>query len=241
MTPVTVHFVRNRDAFTPDTARRRPVVATARIPRAYIYFASPYRQPDYPVVPDEIWTTQLDLMLVYPDGEPYSVTWNRLREEGGLSNDAATRHLRPLHSFVQLNTSTLEYATNMTPHEAGARQVESSMDGVSEFRHSDSGPIFFRIPGNESIRIIKCRVGIERSHPTFFCEYQIRLSADMIASAHFLDFRLHGGPEFANNRVEHIRDVLCGFVPCDPRWAATHTNMEGSSMTTPTPSSGARQ
>ena len=227
MTPITVHFVRNRDAFTPETARRQPVIATARIPRAYVIFASPYRQPDYPVLPDEIWVTQLDIVLVDPEGEPYSLIWTRLRDEG-LSYSDATGHLRPLRSHVRLNASTMEYATTLTPHEAAAGQVESSIDGVSEFRHSDSGPVFFRFPENGSIRIIECAMNVERSHPSFFCSYQIRLSADVIASAHFIDFRLHGGRDFANERIANIREALCGFVTCDPRWAATRTSRGGS-------------
>jgi hypothetical protein len=226
MNPVTVHFVERQDSFTPETARRQPVIATASIPRAYIYFASPYSQPAYPILPDEIWVRQLKIMLVDPQGEAYSVVWDRLRSEG-LSQSAAKSQLRTLMARVQLDTSTLEDGS-YTPYEAAASPIESKMNGVEEFSHGSSGPFFFRIPANPSLRIITCPFNIEKSHPSFFCDYEIRLSPDVRATASFVDFRLHGGSDFANERIANIREVLCGFVTCDPRWAATRTNTGGS-------------
>jgi hypothetical protein len=170
--------------------------------------------------------TQLDIMLIDPEGEPYSLVWTRLREEEGLSYDAANRHLRPLRSNIQLNASTREFT--YTSYEAAAPRIDSTMDGVEEFRYGSRGPYFFRIPDNPSLRIIHCRRDLPRSHPSFFCNYHIRLGPGVRAMASFLDFRMHGGRDFANERIENIREVLCGFVTCDPRWAATRTKVEGS-------------
>ena len=99
---------------------------------------------------------------------------------------------------------------------------------MEEFRHGSRGPYFFRIPDNPSLRTIRCRRDLERSHPSFFCNYEIILSPDVRATASFIDFRMHGGRDFANERIANIREVLCGFVTCDPRWAATRTDTGGS-------------
>ena len=218
MGPVTVHFVRNEGSLTPETARRQPVIATASIPRAYIYFASPFRQPDYPILPDEIWVSQLKIILVDQQGEAYSVVWNRLRAEGVLQYDANSQ-LRPLLAKVQLNATIREFTTTYTSYEAAAPRIESTMDGVEEYRYGSSGPYFFRIPENPSLRIINCYHDLERTHPSHFCSYGIRLSKDFYAEASFVDFRHHGGADFANERIANIREVLCGFLTCDPRWA----------------------
>ena len=227
MRPVTVHFVRNEGSLTPETARRQPVIATASIPRAYIYFASPYRQPDYPILPGEIWVSRLNIILVDQEGEAYSVVWNRLRAEGGLQYDANSQ-LRPLRARVQLNPGAIKYPGDYTAHEAAAPRIESKMIGVEKFGYGSSGPFFFRIPDNPSLRLIKCPFDLEKTHPSFFCEYGIRLSADVSAMASFLDFRHHGGADFANERIANIREVLCGFVTCDPRWAAPRRHTGGS-------------
>ena len=46
----------------------------------------------------------------------------------------------------------------------------------------------------------------------YFCKYNFEIVKDIAADASFLDFRAHGGRDYANRRVRLARQVVCRFI-----------------------------
>ena len=67
--------------------------------------------------------------------------------------------------------------------------------------------------GSDSFEQINCS---RQAHPVWFCTYEIDISDGVFAIASFLDFRMHGGRAYANERARVVREVVCRFTEREP-------------------------
>ena len=62
---------------------------------------------------------------------------------------------------------------------------------------------------HDEFKLITCSSGPR--HPSWWCDYHFTVEPGLRGTAKFVDFRLHGGRAFANERVGLIRRTVCGF------------------------------
>ena len=67
---------------------------TIHLPRAMVYFASGYHQPEYPRLPERIETSHIAVQLVYPDGAPLSAALWESNPRTGMSGDVGSDDFR---------------------------------------------------------------------------------------------------------------------------------------------------
>lgn len=216
---VAVNFVRGGSgALSSATTSNEPVVARGKVPRAYIFFASPYDHADAERIPNEIWTPRLGVMLTAPSGEPYSVSLDRFAAEKHLSAESAGKELRlssaTIHVYPALRDDVLDPLRSRSLRHTEPR-IGETPDGLGMYGFDPRGPLTFLDPNNPAVRRIGCMLNVERSRPEHYCDYEIILADNLVAKASFVDFRLHGGRQFARERMAEIRDTLCQFLPCE--------------------------
>jgi len=197
----------------PDLSQR----AMLRIPRAYVVFADGYRPHETPTLPDAIETGTLGVALTYPDGMALSVHAAKLQAERQMGRTAADSALRS-----QQYSARLHYIRPGVPWEDRARgRIEKTgervgtFDGLEHFRKPRRDWYRGR-PGGDQFVSIDCAPAQE-ALPVHFCRTVMRISRDLVADVHFVDFRLHGGRVFANERALAFRKSICRFVlsPCE--------------------------
>jgi hypothetical protein len=226
MAPVAVHFIRGRGgAIQVTTASDEPIVATGEVPRGYIFFASPYDRSTAQSLPNEIWTSNLGLILTVPTGEPYSIAVERVSAERSISQDSAGEELRLSTAVIHVRPALPEFISDpllLRVRRADHREKPygETEDGMQIYGFSRTGPLTHLDTGNPAVRRVGCSTDPERSHPEYYCDYEIILADDLFAQASFVDFRLHGGRRFARQRVAEIRQTLCQFFPCDNAYTA---------------------
>lgn len=56
--------------------------------------------------------------------------------------------------------------------------------------------------------------------PAWFCDYHVRVGPDLLATITFVDFRFHGGPDYAAARIRRALDALCRQpgIRCSESW-----------------------
>jgi hypothetical protein len=222
--PIIVNFVSgSKGSLRVETAVKEPVIARGAISEAYVFSAPPYDRSYAGRIPPEIWTSRLGLMLTVPRGEPYSVSVARLSAQKHVNAEQAGRELR--HSNVTVHVypslpggATVDPPRTGTSQDMGPRLGETA-DGLEIYGFNANGPLAFLDPGNPAVRKIICLLNVERSRPEHYCSYEIVLADNLLAEASFVDFRLHGGRDFARQRIAEVRAKLCEFFACDSAFA----------------------
>ena len=192
--PVTVRFVYN------DGTR------DLLIPRKYIFFATGgFSSRDGPI-PDLIETHSVRLALTYPDGEAWSVATREYAREHGVGMRRAADEMRIV--FVRLEirqTGPVDYRTLGYGSERAERDADT---GLLAFKQGRSN---IRFIGDESDNFgnIDC---FQALNPRWLCDYRAHITHNIAITASFVDFRLHGGREFANQRMRFIRETVCTFT-----------------------------
>jgi hypothetical protein len=83
-------------------------------------------------------------------------------------------------------------------------------------RYKDGSDLYVGGP-SDSFEAIRCNY---TSHTLSYCSYSVEITDRIWARANFLDFRLHGGRAYANQRARFLREVICRFVEgCEPQAA----------------------
>lgn len=89
--------------------------------------------------------------------------------------------------------------------------------GLASFKAKQGTMHYYFSSGGKDAWIAQCFGAEEKSHPQFFCKYIFPLNDKLFAQLEFLDFRLHGGPDFARARIRAFKRAFCGYFKCDDR------------------------
>lgn len=192
--PVTVRFVYQ------DGTR------DLMIPRKYIFFATgDFSSRDGPI-PDLIETHSVRLALAYPDGEAWTVAIREYAREHGVGMRRAADEMRSVFVRLEIRRSgPVDYRTRSHGSERAERDAETGLLSFTQGRSN------IRFIGDESDYFgdIDCSQAL---NPRWLCDYRAHITHNIAITASFVDFRLHGGREFANQRMRFIRETACTFT-----------------------------
>ncbi len=212
--PVAVHFVEDKPGLTPQSAAQQPIVTSGRVPRGLMIFAVPYSNDTHPILPDEIWTTHL-VLLLHENGEPYLAALNALQREQGLSTSAAAASLRTGMATVNVHAVDWERYRQVAVY-FGMPNRGSTADGLDIYYYSSGrGPIYYTDSAYPELQIIACATDQARADANDYCTYELRLSEVLLARINFVDFRFHGGRAFVQERLGQLEELLCSYFRCD--------------------------
>jgi hypothetical protein len=206
----------------PDLRKKaeRPPVAKVKIPRAYIFYISRKPGTNRDPVPSSVDAKSVNIMLTYPDGLPYSHAIRNYRKEFDVSSWAAGKALRMLSYIAQINgvlgdAYKLSYLS-VGPYNLSATEQNflGTYLGMKRFTTGGSAEIYYASK-NALIRKFKCWNSPEKARPEFYCTYWTVLNKHLIASVKFVDFRVHGGIAFAEERIRVFKETICRYVSCD--------------------------
>ncbi len=114
----------------------------------------------------------------------------------------ALKQLRPdtyLVSFFKVDPETnTEVWKNRLPD----RQM-GELDGLPYDKRRGT---YLSRPGMDEFAEINC---ISSPNSITYCNYVVRVSPDLMTTLTFLDFRFHGGTDYANQRIRSALTVLC--------------------------------
>lgn len=84
-----------------------------------------------------------------------------------------------------------------------------SFEGLVPTKHSSSSYLYY--PGSAADQFSLAICFSERN-ADFFCTYYFDAADFVTGEAHFMDFRLHGGRKFANERLRFARSTVCRYL-----------------------------
>ena len=189
------------DLTSPNPKAASKVLAQLRIPRSYIVRADNYSSRKGPL-PDQIATQGIAIRFV-DNGEAWTVASKKPDE----------RQWRWREYQVSLRANANPNGrTDRQANLAGYGRIRQSdrYEGLTHF--SGSGEIFVG-DASDSFESISCH---EELKPSWFCTYEIDVGDTITVSAKFVDFRLHGGRAYANQRAQFVREFVCKFTDCEP-------------------------
>lgn len=224
MDPITVHFM------WPDFNRPESRIQdTVFLPRAYIVFAAGYaskpardlgqdladsQRHGYEELPETIQTDSLRILLTYPDGEPFTVALKKRGRKAGedyLGTKVARANLFIARVSYISNSHPMPLTNHVFTYEKNARLTE--YDGLlyNPGRHN---PHYYSKP-SDPFFYVYCSDKLAETRPGRLCQYAVPLGSNYLALVDFLDFRLHGGRAFADERIAAFRRAMCEYFPCD--------------------------
>jgi len=201
-TPLQIDLKREKPGST-----RTDAFAQLRVPRSYVVFANHHDSRKGPL-PERFATNHFAIKFI-EGGEAWNVAFDRLRKIKG--SELADRELRP-------NAYRVYLGANANPNWRTDHQASLASDGVRQpagyegLIHYSGGQEVYVGDPSDAFTSIKCS---KPSHPGVFCTYSIPITEKISANATFVDFRRHGGREYANRRARFIRETVCKFTDCD--------------------------
>lgn len=213
MSPIEITRQRSR------TENDAPIVQIA-VPRAYIYFVPRYETRQYRRLPDRIATESINVSFTYPDGTPLTIFEPRLNRQRRMqeTGDAAQPPQGRFGEEVRMHTLVAEIYLVNEPAQVFGERIRASRTRSLERAHQHEGREYFSghrqhvylgQRGVDEFDFISCW---ENSYPLHYCEAQIQVSNRIVASVRFVDFRFHGGFDFANERLRVARRTICNFA-----------------------------
>jgi hypothetical protein len=106
----------------------------------------------------------------------------------------------------------LYYVPKDQPWESRVRKLRGDAiavglyDGLEHFREGN-WDVFLGAAGTDRFEIIRCL-----NNPVPRCDAEMRIDRNIGARVGFMDFRLHGGRDFANARLRMVHETVCRFV-----------------------------
>jgi hypothetical protein len=216
MDPVKVTLLSN----PRDKATSRQL-AEFEMPRAYIYLSSFHSEKDFPTLPSHIETNKIYIALTYPDGLPYSVALHQVEKriasewrQGNLRQAPAAKQLRPLLMTAEIMGSVPNAYDSAIFHPRSYQHYLGGYETLRRYSTLGISELYFGKP-DDLIRKIRCPRSLDQANPKHLCEYYIVLSSNVVAKVAFVDFRVHGGLAFAEERIRAFKAVICRYIPCD--------------------------
>ena len=180
------------------------------LPRSYIYFVNGAPPSTEGPLPERIETNHIGLAFSDPEGDPWSVAVQKYMSENAKSSTSAGKALRASQYTVELHPNTnsawAESVRTSTAHNHSL--IGEPYPGINEYSGAGSGSYFL---GGEADECVQAYCYNPRNE-VFFCKYSTMITKDIVAAIDFLDFRMHGGPDYANRRVRFAREVVCRFL-----------------------------
>ena len=201
-TPITVVLIH-------DSGKRDfPVLI---IPRSYVYFANGAPSSSEGALPESLETNDLGLAFTEPDGSAWSTAIKEYMTEHDVSSSAAGKALRPFRYLVRLspNTNTAYAETVRANTVRNFTLIGEPYPGIQEYSATGGTSSFFL--GSEGDEFLQAYC-YNPLNAVYFCNYNFEIVKDISAVATFLDFRAHGGRDYANRRVRLARQVVCRFI-----------------------------
>jgi hypothetical protein len=186
-------------------AATQTTLAKLVAPRSYIVTAPNVRRQGRNPLPDSITTDSITIAFTDPNGQSWNDSVSDHAEKMGLSLEAAAGQLRPQQYIVRL--SGVANPNRRNAQHASIASLERQPDRNEGLIHykSETHDVYAGTP-DDGFERIQCQA---QMHPNFFCTYTFEISNKLVAEASFLDFRLHGGKSYANERVKFAYDVIC--------------------------------
>jgi hypothetical protein len=195
MRPVEVRLSWGRPFLAKDAL-------TLVLPRAWITFEEEHSPLDFDQVPDRIATRMLRLSLADPDVTALSIEVSRSEQSAKISRSEALRRLRANEYEVTLQRLEPPMSQDGAPQRM-ANPAVVAQDGLSY--DAERGAYFLRV---DEARLTEVRC-MGKPHPVWFCNYQVWINPAVAATITFLDFRAHGGPDYAITRIRRVLASLC--------------------------------
>jgi hypothetical protein len=212
-------------------------IASVVIPRSYITSFEPYANaktwhPDFQVkiLPDKIIGQNLVVTMAYPNGLPYSVvyeTWPKEKPNmnspsvGVGASELMSKNDQIRALFVQATISAMPFEDARTSQlfdpkfNIGAGKKIENSEGFENYLLLPSSWESYFDNGSDEIRKIDCLSPVKDAQPDQFCEYSFPINSKLIGKLVFIDFRLHGGRNFARERIRMFKKVMCPIFHCD--------------------------
>jgi len=197
MRPVQVTMVKGRPS--GDTAGIRFTVL-----RAWITFADGYNPRELDQLPEQILVHGfLELRLSDPDGKPFSLRATEYGQAERIGLQEAARRLRSdVYGVMLLKTGSSD--SKEVWRQSRFKESETvEKDGLPYDPKTNN---YFLLVGDIELASVQC---MGRPHPVWFCNYTVWINPDVVATITFVDFRTHGGPDFAIARINRALDVMC--------------------------------
>jgi hypothetical protein len=239
VTPVTINFV--------SMDKPREVLMQVALPRAYVVSFDPYQtvgsSPDHTVqkLPDILYGDgPLTLLYLHGPGTPLVTVASREIDKITGPEDSSFGK----NYAVQPGSMKLRYLTGIAQlHFYSDQQVSrgdrklrqtypcvdtvlcsyrrgdeiGSYEGFKVYKPKPGSYHYYVDNGPDEIREIQCSGTLAQSRPQFYCYYRFPLNDHLFAELEFIDFRLHGGREFARQRIRAFKDKFCSYLHCDDR------------------------
>lgn len=205
------------------------------IPRSAITFVSGYSASDYEEVPDEVVSRGgwFDFAIVMPDGTPFGEAVEQFAKDTSVSLDAAATALRGQYARVRvrligkgIDTDRLYSAWLPRATKDVNIKDDVAVDGLpaktTEFHalRSDGSRdpalslghyiVYFPKDKSDPFTLIQCE---RTARPIQWCRYILRLNDLVTLEVDMIDFRFHGGRQFARDRMNSIVRTYCSYDP----------------------------
>ena len=189
-------------------AATQTTLAKLVAPRSYIVTAPNVRRQGRNPLPASITTDSITIAFTDPDGQSWNDSVSDHAEKMGLSLEAAAGQLRPQQYIVRLNGVANPNRRNASQASiASFERQQDRLEGLIHYKITSSD--IYVGDASDAFESINC---MNRLNPIYFCTYTIDISDRIVAVASFVDFRMHGGRDYANRRARFIRDVICKFT-----------------------------
>lgn len=197
--PVTVRF------------QYRDGTRDLQIPRKYIVFASGgFSSLDGPI-PDLIETTAIKIVFTYPDGEAWTVATRDYMREHGVSAHQAAVDMRERMNIVEMLPANRTVSLTELIERRRSRHGAgfSGKSGLIEYQIGGGfSTLYFGRTEDEFLQVTCYNPG----RAAWLCKYNAHASPELFFRADFIDFRIFGGVDFANERIRMIKRKLCSFT-----------------------------
>jgi len=202
MTPITVvlHSLNEQE---------RSLRTILHVPRAAIVYASNYHpSQSQPQLPDMIDTDHIQIAVTFPDGKPLSVRGHQLGAEQHVDDFTAIKSLRSQEYVADIYYAYPDWERIMLERKKDYQIV----DRYKGLPHA-LGDYYLGQSGVDQFALSYCFTELR---PEYFCRTELRIGPSLVGNVSFLDFRLHGGRTFLNDRAKKIREIVCGYAepPC---------------------------
>lgn len=201
------------------------------IPRSAVVFVSGYDPLKNATLPNDIATNGpwLQFALVAPDGLPIGEAVTKYEQSNGVTLDGAATRLRPDYAIVQLsvvgrgisNEQLFSAWLPASDENAVVRAVEPfdglpaqlasypQSDGlVSSLAVDGTYTTYFPSSDQDPFFLIRCET---RPDPVHWCTYQMRPNDLVKLEVRMSDFRVYGGREFVQDRLNMITSAYCDY------------------------------
>lgn len=204
----------------PEQKVSTPPLERFRIPRAYIFFVPGKSRESGNKLPKKLSVNAVQIILTYPNGQPYSHTVRDYARTNGVSEATAAKKIRSRTMISRISVSknnAYELSYLEPPRNEFAKKYEKPLgtySGLARFKTGGSAEIYYA-SSDALVRKIQCWNSPEKALRNTYCKYYVVLNKRLVAWIDFVDFRVNGGIAFAEERIRVFKETICQYVRCD--------------------------